>query len=891
MIRLPQDVTEAIEQGETVVVPSRQRSEAVRLAYAATALEAGRSVWQTPDVLPLDAWKAREIERRAASGESLPRLLTPAEDWLLWRQATAHLTDDLALVARGPLAESLRRANQLAEEYGIDLAGLRALPGSETQLLLEAHHGVAEKARSLGASTAAHLARSLHCLGGERALVLAGFTQMTPSLAALVSSRSDQACRSRVRTAAGSAPRNNKTRAVFASDSAEELERIADWCRLRLDAQPDGRLLVLMPGAPEARDRLVTLIRQNIDPRRAAHSDLSNAETDGLAALEGGLPLSLSPLVAHALRGLVWLTSGTEFADFSAWLCAPYWAIPAEARARLDLWIRERSPLEIDARGFLAALASVPEAMSPAAQRLTTQITQALRELSTGSASPRQWSERFDKALEALEWPGERTLASGEAQTWMRFKELLDDFGQLAAATGPISRDAAVQWLGELAARTAFRPAGSDALVTVSAQLADPVVHYDGIWVAGLHADTWPQPVQPDAFLPLDAQLAAGVPAASSAGRAAEARALMAAWRDSTPELVLSAPVRIDDVQLSASPLLEPFITRSSRPAEAPSVWLPLRLRRDGLTEFLADTAGIPWDVSRRVPAGTRSLELQNLCPFRAYGELRLGSAELDAPEPGVAADLRGRLLHAALEKLWSVLGGSAGLHEQSDESLDALIATSVEQAAAITMDSPRGEARPAADRRECRRAARLIRSLCELERKRAPFTVRHVELERVLRLAGAELRVRIDRLDALGTGGLAILDYKSGRPIPGDWYSERPSHPQLLAYLAAVGTETVAMATVSVTAREVRFDGVAASPSLLPKVRAVEGPSSDEETDAWAHWQREWYARVEQLAGDFVAGHASVDPRPKACEYCQVVSICRISDASATAVEQNIDD
>jgi hypothetical protein len=90
LIRLPGDVTEAIEQGRTVVVPSRQRSEAVRLAYAAGALASGRTVWATPDVLPLDTWMSREIERRSSTGERLPRLLTPAEHWLLWRQSTSQ---------------------------------------------------------------------------------------------------------------------------------------------------------------------------------------------------------------------------------------------------------------------------------------------------------------------------------------------------------------------------------------------------------------------------------------------------------------------------------------------------------------------------------------------------------------------------------------------------------------------------------------------------------------------------------------------------------------------------------------------------------------------------------------------------------------------------------
>jgi len=99
-------------------------------------------------------------------------------------------------------------------------------------------------------------------------------------------------------------------------------------------------------------------------------------------------------------------------------------------------------------------------------------------------------------------------------------------------------------------------------------------------------------------------------------------------------------------------------------------------------------------------------------------------------------------------------------------------------------------------------------------------------------------------------------------------------------------------MATISVTAREIRFDGVAAHGSLLPKVRAVEAPTGREAAgSAWAIRQEEWLGRIEQLASDFIAGRASVDPRPKACEYCQVVSVCRISDEGADAVERNVDE
>ena len=67
----------------------RQRQRAVQLAHAAAELGAGRQVWASADVLTVSAWARRECERRAeeAPGD-WPRVLGPAEEWLLWREAT-----------------------------------------------------------------------------------------------------------------------------------------------------------------------------------------------------------------------------------------------------------------------------------------------------------------------------------------------------------------------------------------------------------------------------------------------------------------------------------------------------------------------------------------------------------------------------------------------------------------------------------------------------------------------------------------------------------------------------------------------------------------------------------------------------------------------------------
>jgi ATP-dependent helicase/nuclease subunit B len=1009
LIRLPTELNEVVKQGGTVVVPSRQRAHAARLAHAAAELAGGRSVWATPDILPVEAWLTREIERYAATaGTDVPRLLSPAEEWFLWRQCAAEATGELELVNRGALAEALRRASAIAADYGINVRGvvgprpndvrstrslasesesesasesepearsettagsearslsdsiLEDAPGTEAALLAEVQRAVDERCKSLGAATVASLTGRLRSRidsslrpSGEPRVVGSGFLTIPPRLRSLVSPSREMGAMAAV------APN-----AIMATDELDELERIAQWCKRHIEGNRDARILIMLPGAPGTRERLATLIRQAVRPSEWFGAE--GSADDSLVVIEGGVPLARVPAVAHALATLSWLGGNAgDFEAVSGWLRSPYWQTPGPLpRARVDLWLRERERMHFDLHELVGALSGAPSTLTSTARDISAQINKAAVALGQGSASPRDWSERFRAALEVFDWPGERARGSGEQQTVVRFYELLDEFGQLASAARSISRDNAIQWFTELATRTAFRPADDDAVITISSTLADPVVRYDAIWVAGLHAEAFPQPVQPDPFIPLGAQLAAGVPAASAGGRLAEARALISAWRAGADDLVLSAPARSDDLELLPSPLLAEWFTDAnaperragsppsatdsdssaagdwkrrgaspsdagppgaSRPSASPprtgprgasshgapapattapaaSIWLPVRVHREGMLETFEDTVGPVWPIEKPLPSGTRSLELQNQCPFRAYAELRLGSTPLDAPEPGIAADLRGQLLHAALQKLWGRLRDSQGLASLSESALDAAIQRSVEEAADETvrrsssnkrrvtaLNDMQGDLfgdpqRSPALSRECRRATRLIRALCAVERERAPFRVESTELDSTLTLMGAQLRIRIDRVDALESGGRAILDYKSGRRTVADWYGERPSHPQLLAYLAALGDDVVAMATVNVTAREVRFDGIANSAELLPKVRGVEGAFGTDPLDAWPIRRQEWLSRVEHLAADFLAGRAVVDPKPGACDYCHVASICRISDRVAVA-------
>src|SRR5262249_16886219 len=231
--------------GGSVVVPSRQRAYAARLAFAAAQLSGGARVWSTPEVLTPDAWLTRELEALASvSGVRLPRLLSPAEDWLLWRQCTAEATRDLDLLNRGSLAESLRRANALAVEFGMDPLKL-SLVGTEAELFGRIQQGVNERCRALGAASVQMLVAELSAADGFASLATcAGFLNVPPRLEALGA------------TERAVGPALIPPNVHVAVDEADELECIAEWCKRHIAAQSDARLLVILPGSPGVRERL-----------------------------------------------------------------------------------------------------------------------------------------------------------------------------------------------------------------------------------------------------------------------------------------------------------------------------------------------------------------------------------------------------------------------------------------------------------------------------------------------------------------------------------------------------------------------------------------------------------------------------------------------------------
>ena len=227
------------------------------------------------------------------------------------------------------------------------------------------------------------------------------------------------------------------------------------------------------------------------------------------------------------------------------------------------------------------------------------------------------------------------------------------------------------------------------------------------------------------------------------------------------------------------------------------------------------------------VRGGVDIVESQSTCAFQSFGRHRLHARTSAAPVAGLGPDERGILLHRALKAFWDDVRDHATLVALTDDALVARIEAAV-GAARAALDARRWRALPppVAAAESARLAATLHGWLTTIERERPRFAVAATEAEAHLALGGLVLSFRIDRVDALADGGVAIIDYKSGRvPAPSKWFAARPSGTQVGLYAlarkdAVPDAPLRAAAYAQLKAGDVTVAGLAADAEAWPALR-----------------------------------------------------------------------
>jgi len=810
----------------------------------------------------------------------VPRRLSAAEEWWLWRDAVRRVCEELPVLSPEALAGSVRRSTLLLEDYGLEPREASTL---EATVLLRARSDFQQGCATAHALWSASWKACAPFLKPATATRLAGFSDLGPARRTWLE-RNGIVIESIDAPSKGSGglqrelfvPREAAV-AVSGFDSPElEAEAAADWCARRLERDSRAHLLLVVPRLAEQRHRWLRALAHRLDYPRILRLD---APGDSRFVLEGGQPLTDYPLVTTAMQ-LLSLTAGeADFDALSTVLRSPFLDPQTlAARLQIDIWLRQHNVEST--RG--AALRALSEPIRRGLGEPAGAVWRSLIEMLAiaGGAAPSAalttagWAKLFAELLARAGWPGS-ALDSEEQQVRLRFDELLGEFAALSAVPHALACAAASRLLQQLAAGIAFEAASDDVAVTVTASLDDPIVRYDGIWVAGLSAEAWPEAARSDPLIPWHLQRKASMPMADAQDPLRRAEQALRRWQHATPQLCLSWPRSEGEAPRDPSPLLRELDTPVTTALSATDTafrlepWIathgpPLEPWRD------AEVALHP--APAILPGGTRLLELQANCPFRAFAELRLAAEPLRAPRPVIDARLRGQILHAALERFWRATVDSQRLQTTPADETTELIRRCV---TAALEDARRGwPALPDAAelQREADRDARLLEQLAAWERKRAPFEILQLEWSEPLRLAGTSLRLRLDRVDRLADGSRIVIDYKSGEAKPFEAQAERPRQPQLLAYTVAAGPETVAALALHLSKEGLKVRGIADTNMRLEGLAAV-----DAGAPGWMRLQQRWREQLEQLIREFLSGHAAVQPQPKACETCHLQALCRV--------------
>ena len=877
----------ALPEGALLVTPNRRLARHLAAAYDHAQQSSGQRAWRAPQAMPWSSFVERlwQDALRCGAMDAPPLLLAPPVVARLWETILAEEGDPLVDLAGA--ARSAAEAWTLFHAWRRDetdsmAAWQRAHSGDDARVFARwaaRYAGALKRHRQTDLALAPDALRRIAgpvLDQGERRIVLAGFRDFTPQERRLIEALS----------AAGAeiqrfdAPRAEASRfeRFAAADGNDELTCAFAWARRQVEAGAT-RVGIVVRDLARRRDAVIACAEETLCPELMADAQAARPYDISL-----GLPLSEAPIVFAALTLLRLAQAPVPLDDACLVVRSPY--LPeAEARwterAALERAWRERGARTRSWRELIIDLGTHDLALS---QRWSTATFPGDRR-----RPALEWMLAWRAWLDQVGFPGERALSSAEWQAREAWSRLLAQFSRLDAIAPAVSSARALDMLSAMASEQLFQPEGPKAPVAILGLLEAPGLDFDGLWLAGMSAEAWPSPTRPAPLLPIPWQRERGVPGSSAETEQAFAADLMRDFRGAAPWVIASHAVREEDYEHAPSPLIAGWPEITAAMLDCPT-GTPLAIAAGGAAlQGFDDRRAPALTEGTAVRGGAAVIESQSACPFQAFGWHRVWARSWRPLADGLTPFERGGLLHEAFALLWKDLGNSVTLANETIGDIEARVVAAVD-GAMRSLDAARCRSLPGAVLAvEVQRLRRLVLDWIEaVEKKRPPFVVSEIEWKIRLRVGGIELGLRIDRVDTLADGGVAIIDYKSGEaPAPVRWFATRPSGTQLPQYAQAWRAQPAdepvrALAYAIPKGGGMRVRGIAADDEAWPTLEVVTR-GKNARFASWNEALASLDAKLSTLAAEFRNGEADVTPRDAdCCKKCDLDRFCRVQRLGA---------
>jgi len=891
-------IAAAIARGATVVTPNKRLAREIVARHDEAQRAAGRMAWPAARALPWHAFVGELWQQALDAGLPLPeRRLDAAQASHLWQRIVAADLEDAPLLDAAAAASLAGEAWERLHAYGEGGASWRgfAAGGAEVDAFMRWANAFERDTRRLAALDPARAADAIadvaRKLPGAATLdvALVGFVERTPQqdrlLAALEASGAEVL---RLDGAATTCIAQGRLHA--AASPRDEIADALAWARAQAEAHPEARIAIVVHDLHERRALVQVLAEEVLCPGLQWPGREREPRPYDISA---GGALADVPIVAAALDLVALAHGALERARAAALLRSRY--LPGDAARRAVRAAVEQGWLEQGRRRL--TVRAIANAMAPGDEALAGRWRDAAATtMLPQDAAPRSYVEAWRHWLDALGWCDGVALDAAELAARGAWTELLTDFVRLTAVAPRLTRDEALRTLRDVAQARLFEPEAPGARVRILGVLEAAGLAFDAVWVAGLAAEAWPRAPEPNPLLPIDWQRERDVPRATAARELAYARALTAQLDACASEVVFSYARIIDDHPSLPSPLIA-HLSEFTRVIARPAATAQRLFDAKPVLERKADEHAPPWPDGAPLRGGAFLIEAQSACPFQAVGRYRLRAEGWPGTNAGLAPTERGRCVHAAFAAFWRETVSQDALNALDDAALDASLERAVAAGRAAVDDALWNALPPVVAAVEIGHVRRVMkRWLVDIDRARPPFRVEHTETEAALTLAGHPLSLRIDRIDSIGGGRRAVIDYKTGLAVaPRHWFDERPQAPQLALYAMALardgGAPIAALAYAQLKAGEVAAVGLAGDAAAWPGL-AAPGDLEGAEVADWAQAQAHLREAIDSLAQEVHDGDARIAPRDgKACQRCDLKALCRIAtlgenDGSSDAAE-----
>jgi len=857
-------------QTQTLILTPNQRLAATALKrYSQTQIQQGRSCWPTPAIRPLSAFARGLWDSLSAitlRADSLP--LTADQELILWEEILAEEPDPGHLLNLSDLAQQAKAAWTTLKLWRCDIEHPAfSLTENARQFQTWAQR-FAQRCQEKGWLDNASLVEQLledlpqTPLPLPKHAVLLNFTELTPQYRDLL----DICQKQGMQLAHVHLEAHQASFQMGLANEETEIQTMARWARKIHAQQPQASIGCITADLEKKREAILSAFSESFE-NPAAYN------------ISAGRPLTAYPVIQQALELLRLPLKTLPFATLSALLHSPFLGDSETemlARIQLDCQLRRRNCTTLTWSAFLEDCDSLR-----LKDRLQTYREQ--RRLQAASQRIGAWLKTFAQLLETLGWPGEQSLNSSEYQVIHRWLSLLKEMHSLDPIVGEITASKALHYLTVLAAQTYFQPETPEAPIQILGQLEGAGLPFDYLWVLGMDDTAWPPAPAPNPFIPAELQKTLRMPNASAERQLDYSRRLTQQYQQAAPLVFFSYAQGNEKEELRPSPLLANLEAKTLADLALPP--LQSRLQTVFLSkkiEKLRDVQAPPLHLEEVLRGGAKIFETQGACPFKAFAEQRLHARALEEPQPGLAADQRGSVIHKALELFWATVKNQQHLLALSPEALTTHIQKAV--TTALAKIAPFIHRDALYHKLVQQRLTTLLFDWLALEKTRPPFSVVAVEQKQEFRIENYTLSLRIDRIDELATGERLLIDYKTRKNCDiADWFGERPDEPQLPLYCLTQQQPITGLAFAQVHATKMELKGIAQKDLQLAGIKTV-----DEKTPAdaptWEGQQEHWRLQLRQLFRDFQNGQATVDPknRPKTCRYCDLKTVCRIHEDGA---------